>query len=227
MTVVQDFATLSGYAATLTSNDQAADNQTPAAMEALDRLYNNRELWVDEWLQERPFGKTNRVNDPATRNRFAGWLTWKAEQGGVSTAVETPLPMIRNARVYQLLNALEVWRIIEADPTTSSTNVPTERALRPLNWLRRSRYMDRAPDIWNTADTHTHDGVRDALSTWKANTLGTAGVAQVVKQKRAKTHRNKAVMAAEALYRDNDVDEWMRFVQEVEKLHKQWEEETA
>jgi hypothetical protein len=198
------------FADRLAESDKLADTGSMTTAEALAELYEKRE-WVDEWLEQKPIKEKKayiggRPPQPDSRNRFSQWLVWKQEQRKKRS--------LRSRHTYQLLNAYEVKSYLRQAQITS------ERLIRPLDWLRKNRYVDRIPEVWKravelagSAEAVTSTHTRQAVNEWKKDTLGTKGVKQAVRIARAAAHRGQAQQLVQQLFADGDQTE-------VEKFHK-------
>jgi hypothetical protein len=196
------------YADRLTDSDDLADTGSMAAAEALAELYEKRE-WVDEWLEQHPIRERKayvggRPPDPESRNRFSQWLVWKEQQR------QRQAPQTRH--VYKLLYAQTVVSYLPRGQITS------ERTVRPLDWLRKNRYPDRVPEVWQravelagSADLVTSAHTRQALADWKKEVLGTKGVRQVIRTAKAERDRIRAQAYLRALWDDGDDAEVKKF----------------
>jgi len=161
--------TVGDYADQVAAADANANRDTMAVAAAMDEMFQSG-AWVAEWLEQRPEPKrpTNRW-DPADRNRFVAWTNWKLEQAG-----------------RRHPERMQSWRLLEAEHMrkicSQGSNLagpPTERAYRPLYWLRKNRYENRAPEVWalavelaggnprNVTSAHT----REALAEWRRKTF--------------------------------------------------------
>jgi len=148
---------------------QTAERRTDAGGDLYMWLYEmyQSKAWVDEWLEQSPPPKKPRNRwTPDSKSRFSSWLRWKTEQQG-----RDPLSYQYN---YRLLNAAEMVLHIPTFARGESRNLPTEKALRPLNWFVRNRYEDRLADAMQlaidqagSADAITSRETREAVKTWK------------------------------------------------------------
>jgi hypothetical protein len=179
-----------------------ADQGSMATAEALEALYRDGG-WVGEWLEQHPIKEGRayiggRPPQADSRNRFSQWLVWTMRERG-----QHPL---QSRHTYQLLNALEVRSSLRQAQITS------ERTLRPLGWLRKQHYLDRAEEVWKLAvelaggdpadvtSAHT----REAINAWKRDVLGVAAVKEAIATSKAKRDKAKARTAVVVLYEDGD-----------------------
>jgi len=196
------------YADRLADSDSLADTGSMATAEVLAELYEKRE-WVQEWLDHQPIKERTayiggRPPEPDSRNRFAQWLVWAEGQRGRRS------PQSRTT--YQLLNANEVKGYLRLAQITS------ERAIRPLDWLRKQRMTNHIPEVERiavelagAADQITSVHTREALKLWKHDVLGPQAVKEVIRTSRAQTHRIKAQSAIEQFLLDGDDTEVEKF----------------
>ena len=180
---------LADYADLVWSSTDLQDKNTMDVAHAQQELFESGE-WVAEWLEQkpRPQRSSNRF-DPASRNRFAQWLAWKQEQRGRRSYA--------GRRVYQFADAVEVERVVVSK--LNGVQIRSEFQLRPLVWLKRYNYLDRAPEVLEraiekvgSADQITGTAVRAALNEYKSEVITPKGVRQLQK-------RSKAQMVATAV----------------------------
>jgi hypothetical protein len=133
--------TVGDYADQIASAERTQNRGTMSVAAAMDSMYESRE-WVAEWLKQKPEPQrpTNRWQADS-RNRFAQWTAWKLEQSGRKPLV--------GRYTYGLLNAARVVKA--ADPNLNLVQIGSERAIRPLTWLIKNQYLNRAPDVWAIA----------------------------------------------------------------------------
>lgn len=183
------------YADQLATAEELADADTMTVAAALDELYEARE-WVAEWLVESPRkdGRAASNFREDSRNRFYHWLHWKLEQQHRRS------PKIRTT--YQLLDAADVAKALNL----RTAQIQNEGKVRPLKWLLKNGYRDRAVEVWRiavdlagTADSVQQKHVTEALAIWKKRTLGPQGIANAIKTSRAKRQRIKALAEVRTL----------------------------
>jgi hypothetical protein len=201
---------VAAYADRLADSDKLADKGSMATAEALAELYEKRE-WVAEWLTQKPIREKKayiggRPPEPDSRNRFSQWLVWKQEQR------QRRAP--QNRTMYQLLNAHELKGYLRLAQITS------ERTLRPLDWLRKNRYLDRiteveqrAVELAGSADRVTSAHTKQALADWKRDVLGARGVKAAIRTAKAARDRARAQAYVQTLFADGDQGEVERFHQ--------------
>lgn len=156
---------LADYADLVWDATDMQDKDTMAIARTQQELFESQ-AWVAEWLEQKPPSarSSNRFN-PASRNRFAQWLAWKQEQRGRRA--------YDGRRVYQFADAAEIDSLIR-----TTVQIRTERTIRPLRWLKKYDYLDRAPEVmqWaidkaGAADKVTGSIVREALNEYKRERL--------------------------------------------------------
>lgn len=162
---------LGDYARKVHAAERDNDKGTMALALKMQAVFESG-VWVDEWLEQKPAPKrpTNRW-DPKDRNRFISWVQWKLEQDG-----RRPLERTRN---WRLLEAARLCKDC-ADGTDLAVLPDAIEPMRPLFWLRKSRYEDRAPEVWAIAVKLAGDDptrvtskhTRDALAQWKREKFG-------------------------------------------------------
>lgn len=198
--------------------DQLAESESLADRDSLKRAMVARDLyesfdWVDEANEAFPIKEKKayvggRPPDPKGRNRFTKWLAWKLEQEGHQT--------IKSAHAYRLIDAARVTGYFSG----RIKNLNSEYAVRPLTWLERHNYGDRIPEVWDKAvelagseDAVTQSHTRKAVNEWKKETLGTGGVKQAIREKKAERYRRQAQADVQQLFDQGDQDEVERFHQ--------------
>lgn len=185
----------------------------------MDALYRDTDVWVDEWLGQKPEPKrpTNRWN-PADRNRYISWLAWTLGNRGAHT--------LSRPYSWQLLEGAAIARIVPA------TNLATVGPVRPLFWLRKYGYDNRLPEVWALAmdladgdpSRLTETITRDALTAWKRGKFGnrmdgkprtSAAAINAAATAQAKAHAIRVRMLEEIaeLHRlaSRDRDAWAEF----------------
>jgi hypothetical protein len=199
---------IAAYADRLADSDKLADKGSMATAEALAELYEKRE-WVAEWLEQKPIHEKKayiggRPPEPDSRNRFSQWLMWKEEQRNKRGLV--------SRHTYRLLNAHEVKGYLTLGQITS------ERAVRPFDWFRKNRYLDRIPEVERlaielagSADRVTAAHTRQAVADWKRDVLGAKGVREAVRSSKAQRDRIRAQTYVQALLADGDQAEAEKF----------------
>lgn len=198
--------------------DQLAESESLADRDSLKRAVTTKELyesfaWVEECNELFPIKAKKayvggRPPDPKGRNRFTRWLAWKLEQDGHHP--------IQGRRTYQFIDAAEATGFLHG----RSKNLHSEYTVRPLTWLTKHQYGDRIPEVWNKAvelagseDAVTSAHTRKAVNEWKKETLGTSGVKQAIREKKAERYRRQAQSDVQALFDQGDQDEVERFHQ--------------
>jgi len=199
---------IAAYADRLADSDKLADTGSMATAEALAELYEKRE-WVEEWLEQHPIQERKayvggRPPEPDSRNRFSQWLVWKEEQ--------RQRRALRSAYTYRLLNAHEVRGYF------STVEITSEGTIRPLDWFRKNRYLDRIPEVEKrainlagSASKVTAAHTRQAVADWKREVLGTKGVKEAVRTAKAERDRIRAQSYVRTLWADGDDDEMKKF----------------
>jgi hypothetical protein len=194
------------YADRLADSDTLADTGSMAAAEALAELYEKRE-WVDEWLEQKPIPERKayiggRPPQPDTKERFQQWQVWKEEQRQRRS--------LHRARTYQLLTAHEVAQTVRG--SFHRVEITSEKALRPLSYLRKKKLLDHLPGVWQravelagSADLVTGIHTDAAVKEWKKANQGAVQVA--IKTSTAERHRLKAQAAVSVLLGDGDLDQ--------------------
>lgn len=161
------------YADVVRSTTDQQEQDTVRVAYAIESLYQNKDVWVAEWLEQKPIAKRSgagRPVQPDSRNRFAQWLNWRLENEGRNT--------VDGSRVYQLKDCAEIAALIPDDLIISTAvEIINERQLRPLRWLKRYEYTDRVPEIVARAveignGKLTGNITRQALNEWKLEHLG-------------------------------------------------------
>ena len=167
------------YADVLWGTEDAKNQDTMQVAYAIEALYRRKDVWVAEWLTEKPRSpkSSNRWQEDS-RNRFAEWLSWRLEQSGRKT--------LDGSRVYQFKDCAE---IAEQIPNFDGVEIRSEFQLRPLRWLKKYQYTDRAPDIMRRAvemgnGSLSNTIVRQALNEWKLEYLGGNTIATKAGKKR-------------------------------------------
>jgi hypothetical protein len=200
---------IADYADQLAESQALADADSMTKAAAIAELYEKRE-WVDEWLEQKPIPRRKahvggRPADPEGRNRFTQWLVWKEQQRRRRA--------LRSTQTYDLLNAYEIDRVI-----SGAGNNLSVRARRPLNWLRKYKYIDRADEVWKravelagSADLVTSAHTAQALAEWKKDTLGTKGVRVAIRTAKAERDRAKAQAYIRTLWDDGDDEQVKKF----------------
>jgi hypothetical protein len=193
------------YADRLADSDSLADTGSMAAAEALAELYEKRE-WVDEWLEQKPIRERNayiggRPPQPDTKERFQQWQAWKEAQRSRR--------FLDSKYTYRLLAAHEVSEVL----SPAGERTPnSERALRPLSYLRKKKLIDHLPGVWQravelagSADLVTGTHTDAAVKEWKKANQGAVQVA--IKTSTAERHRLKAQAAVSVLLGDGDLEQ--------------------
>lgn len=174
------------YAAQIAVGESRLDSESMLKAKALNSLYCS-ESWVSEWMEARPAkpSAAGRPAQPDSRNRFAQWLTWRAEKQRKAALV--------SRQVYMLLNAVSV-----SDYLNHGSNKYTERTIRPLTWMVSRGYADRIPeverralDIANGAPI-TNRIMAKALAEWKKENLGRVGTTKANREAKARNFRAAA-----------------------------------
>lgn len=201
---------VAAYADRLADSDKLADKGSMATAEALAELYEKGE-WVAEWLEQKPILPKKayiggRPPEPNSRNRFAQWLVWKEGQ----RRRRSP----QGRTTYQLLNAHEVQSYLR------SAQITSEGTIRPLDWLRKNKYLDRADEVCEravvlagSADLVTSAHTKQALAEWKKDVLGSQAVKAAIRTAKAGRDRAKAQTSVQTLFADGDQTEVERFHQ--------------
>lgn len=156
---------LADYADLVWDATDLQDKDTMAVARTQQELFESR-VWVDEWLEQKPpAARSSNRFDPASRNRFAQWLAWKQDQRGRRAYM--------SSRVYQFADAAQIEALI-----STTVEIRTERTIRPLAWLKKYDYLDRAPEVMalaiekaGSADKVTGTIVREALNDYKRERL--------------------------------------------------------
>lgn len=156
---------LADYADLVWDATDLQDKDTMAIARTQQELFESG-VWVAEWLEQKPpAARSSNRFDPASRNRFAQWLAWKQEERGRRSYT--------GRRVYQFADAAEISALIG-----TTVQLRTERTIRPLAWLKKYDYLDRAPEVMalaiekaGSADKVTGTIVRDALNEYKRERL--------------------------------------------------------
>jgi hypothetical protein len=183
------------YADQLATAEELADSDTMTVAAALDELYEARG-WVAEWLEQSPRkdGRSGSNFREDSRNRFHHWLVWKLQQE------QRRSPKIMTT--YRLLDAADVADALKL----TNGEIQHEAKVRPMKWLLKNGYRDRAVEVWKiavdlagTADGVQQKHVTEALGLWKKQALGPRGVANAIKTSRAKRQRIKALAEVRAL----------------------------
>lgn len=123
-------------------------------------------VWVAEWLEQKPpSARSSNRFDPASRNRFAQWLAWKQDQRGRRS--------YSGSQVYRFITAAEIESLI-----SPIGEIRSESTIRPMGWLKKYDYLDRAPEVMQlaidragSADKVTGTIVREALNDYKREHL--------------------------------------------------------
>lgn len=119
------------YREQLQGADRQADRNSLDRARDLEVIYQSMR-WVDELPAPKHQVWRGRPVDPQSRNRFA---TWVLQQTGLNPSY-----------VKRLHSATEIYGAL------GTINAPSgERALRPLQRLRRAGYGDRIPDVYKRA----------------------------------------------------------------------------
>lgn len=165
------------YADQIAQADRQADKRSMDVAARMDAMYwagidkDGNPVpggWADEWLAQKPKPKRPTPKwDPVDRNRFIAWQAWKLEQAQRST--------LKRVYSWQLLDAAETCKIC-----CPATDLATERAWRPLRWMKRYGYAADAPKVWAAAvDLAGGDPSRvtakhtsEALAQWKRAKFG-------------------------------------------------------
>lgn len=159
---------IADYAERLATSERNADSSSREFL-AFHALYENKDLWVEEWLRVSPEPKNPSNNWKAdSKSRFTQWLQWKLEQQGHSA-------FIGWRHTYENLAAGE---IVHRIPTLRHGAKLTERSLRPFNWMLKNHYDDRLEEVVKAAiesagsvDAITYRHSRDAVNGWKKQWL--------------------------------------------------------
>lgn len=174
---------LADYADLVWSSTDLQDKNTMDVARTQQEIFESK-VWVQEWLEQKPIAerKIGRPVDPESRNRFSQWLSWKQEQRGRRSYT--------GRRVYQLADAAEAEGLIG-----TTVQISSERTLRPLSWLKRYKYQDRAPEVWALAvekagseGAVTNTVVREALNEYKRERLivnNPSSLPKAVKERRS------------------------------------------
>lgn len=154
------------------ANDVKNEDTMRVAL-ALESLYQDKDVWVAEWLEQSPpkdKGTRGQPTVPDSRNRFSLWLKWRLEQHGRKPIV--------GSRVYELLDCAEIANAIPDSVINFRTSeINSEFQLRPLRYLKKYEWMDRIPEVVERAveigNGHvTNKVMRQALNEWKLEHLG-------------------------------------------------------
>ena len=137
---VEALKVIAEYADQLGQADELNDQGSLKAGEKALELYEDAEVWVDEFIEVKPPkpDATGRVPDPKNPNRFRQWLAWRLEQEG-----HRPLT---TRRTGQIMDGAETAHRLNHGSTNQ--NLTSERVVRPLNWLVKNGYQDRVPEVW-------------------------------------------------------------------------------
>lgn len=167
------------YADVIWQTGDMRDRDTMQVAFAMEDLYQQKDVWVAEWLDQSPKGPraSNRWQEDS-RNRFAQWLSWRLQQ-------EDRKP-IDGSTVYRFKDAAEIAAEI---PSFAIGDIKSEFQLRPLRWLKKYHYTDRTPDIVRRAvelggGQITNKVMRQALNEWKLEYLGGNKIATKAGKKR-------------------------------------------
>jgi len=158
---------LADYADLVWDATDMQDKDTMAIARTQQELFESG-TWVAEWLEQSPpSAKSSNRFDPASRHRFSKWLAWKQEQRGRRA--------YSGSHVYRFADAAEIAATISNFPLGE---IREERVLRPLRWLKKYDYTDRAPEVFALAvekagslDKVNGTIVREALNEYKRERL--------------------------------------------------------
>lgn len=160
------------YADVVWSADDVKNQDTMQVAYAIEALYQNKDVWVAEWLEQKPKPTSGRAGNnwsADSRNRFAQWLNWRLEQGDRKT--------LDGSRVYQFKDCAEIAAQIPENLNFDGVEIQSEFQLRPLRYLKKYEWTDRIPEVIGRAveignGRLTNKIVRQALNEWKLEHLG-------------------------------------------------------